>query len=160
MCGPAGSGKSTHASALEQQGFTRLSLDEEAWRHGYRSEPLPERIARALEDDLRVRLVQLLSEDRDVVVDLSFWSRTMRNEYRDLVRSCGAEAQVVYVDTPRDVVMERLRSRRGTSPNEVRLTEQQAAAYFDGFEVPTADEGPLLVVPYEGGRARPRRTQR
>ncbi|WP_449066817.1 AAA family ATPase, partial [Planomonospora algeriensis] len=32
MCGLAGSGKTTYALALEESGYTRLSIDEEIWR--------------------------------------------------------------------------------------------------------------------------------
>jgi len=149
MCGPAGSGKSTYARALEHEGFTRLSIDEEAWRRGLRSQPLPDRAAEAIEESLRSRLVQLMGERRDVVVDFSFWSRAMRDEYRELAQSCGVVAETVYFDTPREVLMERVRSRSGGSPNEVRLAEERVAAYIDGFEVPTVDEGPLRVVTYE-----------
>jgi predicted kinase len=153
MCGPAGSGKSTYARTLEDEGFTRLSIDEEAWRRGYRSQPLPDPTAEEIERELRSRLVPLLSEARDVVVDLSFWSRAMRQKYRELAQACGALTETVYFDTPRGVVLERVRARGGASPNEVRLAEKPAAAYFDGFEVPTADEGPLRVIAYEGGDA-------
>jgi len=149
MCGPVGSGKSTYARAREAEGFTRLSIDEEAWRRGHLAQPLPGSTANVIEQELRRRLVHLLREGRDVVVDLSFWSRAMREQYRELARSCGVEAETVYFDTPRDVVMARVRSRGGGSANEIRLTEEQAASYFDGFEVPTSDEGPLHVVRYQ-----------
>jgi len=153
MCGPAGSGKSTYARAREDEGYARLSIDEEAWRRGHQSQPLPGSTAQLIEQELRTRLVQLLGEGRDVVVDLSFWSRAMREQYRELARSCGVEAETVYFDTPRDVVMSRVRSRGGAAANEVRLTEEQAAAYFDGLEVPTPDEGPLRVIPYQADDA-------
>lgn len=149
MCGPAGSGKSTYARALEDEGFTRLSIDEEAWKRGSRSQPLPRSVADAIEEELRSHLVRLLREGHDVVVDLSFWSRGMRDEYRELARSCGAVAETVYFDTPRKVVLERVRARDGASPNEVSLAEERAAAYFDGFEVPTVEEGPLRVVVHD-----------
>jgi predicted kinase len=148
MCGPAGSGKSTYARALETEGFTRLSIDEEAWRLGFRSQPLSDVTAEGIEQELRSQLIRLLTEGRDVVVDLSFWSRAMRTEYRQLARSCGVVAETVFFDTPRQVVMDRVRARSGGSPNEVRLAEEQAGAYFDGFEWPSADEGPLRVITY------------
>lgn len=148
MCGPAGSGKSTYARALEADGFTRLSIDEEAWRHGFRSHPLPDTVSQSIEGELRTRFVELLSEGRDVVVDLSFWSRAIRDKYRELARSYGVVAETVYFDTPREIVIERIRARGGATPDEVELAEEQAASYFDRFEVPTADEGPLRVVTY------------
>jgi predicted kinase len=86
MCGPAGSGKSTIARRYEQQGMTRLSFDQEAWSRGITTMPLPPHVHRDIEDVLRARLVELVRAGADVVVDFSFWSRTMREEYRELLR--------------------------------------------------------------------------
>jgi hypothetical protein len=42
--------------------------------------------------------------------------------------------------------LERVRARRGCHPDDFVLTEDLAARYFDNFEVPSADEGPLTVI--------------
>jgi len=124
----------------------RLSIDEEAWRRGFRAQPLPESIAEPIEHTLRQRLVELVTLGSDVVLDHSFWSRRMRDDYRDLLRPMGIVPETVYVGTPRDVVLARMRARPGGSVNEVQLPAKLVAAYFDAFEAPTADEGPLIVV--------------
>jgi predicted kinase len=146
MCGPAGSGKSTVACELEAQGFIRLSIDEEAWSRGYRAHPLPDDIARAVEDTLRVRLLDLVADEADVVLDYSFWSRQMRAEYRRLLAPLGVVPETIYLATPRDVALARVRARTGNGAHEIQLSEKLAASYFDGFEVPTHDEGPLTVI--------------
>ncbi|NJC21354.1 hypothetical protein BJ994_000430 [Arthrobacter pigmenti] len=146
MCGPAGSGKSTWARRLEDEGFIRLSIDEEAWIRGYKSHPLSASIARAIEDHLRNHLVSYVNAGRDVVLDFSFWSRAMRNDYRHLLIGLGVTPVTVYLATPRNVVLERMRARSGTAPNEVKLSEETAAEYFDTFEPPTAEEGPLHII--------------
>ena len=51
-----------------------------------------------------------------------------------------------YLATDRKTVLERVRARRGSHPDDFVLTEDLAARYFDHFEVPTADEGPLTVI--------------
>ncbi|GAB3541763.1 hypothetical protein GCM10027403_33570 [Arthrobacter tecti] len=146
MCGPAGSGKSTWARRLEDEGFIRLSIDEEAWIRGHKSHPLSASIARAIEDHLRNHLVSYVNAGRDVVLDFSFWSRAMRNDYRRLLTRLGVTPVTVYLATPRNVVLERMRARSGTAPNEVKLSEETAAEYFDAFEPPTAEEGPLHII--------------
>ncbi len=103
MCGPAGSGKSTIARRYEQQGMTRLSFDQEAWSRGITTMPLPPHVHRDIEDVLRARLVELVRAGADVVVDFSFWSRTMREEYRELLRPLRRGARDgVPGDRPRD----------------------------------------------------------
>jgi hypothetical protein len=146
MCGPAGSGKSTHARALEAQGMIRLSFDEEAWERGFRRHPLDDAVHKEIEDDLRERLVEAVRSGKDVVLDYSFWSRKMRADYRALLRPLGVEPETVYLATPRDVVLARMNAREWDAANEVGLADGVAAQYFDHFEVPTPDEGPLTVI--------------
>lgn len=146
MCGPAGSGKTTYARRLEAQGLVRLSLDQAAWAAGHRVQPLPEPVRAALEDDVRRRLVELVAQGRDVVVDLSFWSRRMRDAYRELLAPSGVVPEVVHLATPREEVLRRVAARQGTTADDVRLDPETAARYHDHFERPTPDEGPLTVV--------------
>lgn len=146
MCGAAGSGKSTHARELQARGFVLLSFDEEAWHRGYRTHPLPEGARREVHDALQRRLLTLVDARSPVVVDTSFWSRASRDEYRRLLSSRGVEPVVHYMDTPREVALERLAARSSTGPDDVPVPVATANAYFDGLEVPTEAEGPLCVV--------------
>ena len=148
LCGPAGAGKSTHARRYAADGYAVASVDELAWAAGHPAvHPLPDDVARRVAGALRDRVVTLLDEGRDVVVDSSFWSRASRDEYRALGAEHGADVLVVYVDTPRDVALARVAARAAAHPHDVVLTPEVAAAFHDGFEVPTPDEGPLEVVP-------------
>ncbi|PRZ02902.1 hypothetical protein BCE75_11637 [Isoptericola sp. CG 20/1183] len=153
MCGPAGSGKSTRARALEAQGWARLSVDVAAWREGRRDHPLPDDVTTRLQAELRQECLDLVRAGRDVVVDLSFWSRAMRDEYRDLLRPLGVFPVTVYLPTPREVVLERLAHRSGTGPDDVVVSRETALRYLDAFEVPTPDEGPLEVLEHHVGTA-------
>lgn len=151
MCGPAGSGKSTIARELESAGSTRLSFDEEAWRRGIREQPLADDTRRQIEEALRQRLLDLVLAGTDVVLDYSFWSRRMRDEYRELLRPLGIEPETFYLATPRAVALARVRARSGRAANEVWLSEELAATYFDNFEAPSSGEGPLRVIDGCGG---------
>ena len=101
MCGPAGSGKSTVARQYERQGMTRLSFDQEAWSRGITTMPLPQDVHRDIERVLRARLVDLVRAGADVVLDFSFWSRRMRDDYRALLRPLGVVPETVYLATGR-----------------------------------------------------------
>ena len=55
MCGAAGSGKTTTARALEAEGFTRLSVDAEAYARGWHGVITREQAA-VIDAELRERL--------------------------------------------------------------------------------------------------------
>lgn len=146
MCGPAGSGKSTYARRLEDQGFVRLSLDVQAWDLGHQVHPLPEEVAEPIRARIKARLVELAAAGRDVVVDLSFWSMAARQEYRDLLAPLGVVPIMVVMRTPPETIRQRLAARSGSGPDEILLTPQVTEQHLAGFQWPTGDEGPLLVV--------------
>jgi predicted kinase len=146
MCGAAGSGKSTYARRLAQQGYELLSFDQEAWERGYRTHPLPDHERGEVHAALKRRLLQLVESGTRVVVDTSFWSRASRDEYRGLLGSRGITPVVHYMATPKEVVLERLAARRHAGPDDVQVPVEAAIAYFDGLQVPTEAEGPLRVV--------------
>jgi predicted kinase len=146
MCGPAGSGKSTVARRYEQQGMTRLSFDQEAWSRGITAMPLPQDVRRDIEDALRARLAELVRAGADVVLDFSFWSRGMREEYRELLRPFGVVPETVYLATDRATVLSRIAARAARDGDDFAISTELAAFYFDHFEVPTAAEGPLTVI--------------
>jgi predicted kinase len=146
MCGPSGAGKSTYARRLEREGMVRLSFDVEMWRRGISTAPLPQDLRDEIETDLRARLLRLVAEGADVVLDFSFWSRRMRDEYRKLLEPTGVVPETIYLATDRDTVLSRMRARRGSHSDDFVLTEDLVTQYFDRFEPPTPDEGPLRVV--------------
>lgn len=146
MCGPAGSGKSTYAQRLERDGMVRLSIDMEAWRRGISAMPIAPDLHDEIETDLRVRLLELVTAGTDVVVDFAFSSRQMRDDYRTLLAPTGVKPETIYLATNRETVLNRVRDRHGDHADDFALTEERAAQYFDHFEVPTPDEGPLTVI--------------
>lgn len=146
MCGPAGSGKSTRARRLEAEGMARLSFDQTAWELGHRSMPLPAEVHRQIARQLRSELERLLQEGRDVVLDFSFWSRRMRDEWRAVVEQHGLVPETVYLATDRETVLARIRERAGGDGDDFELDHETAARYFDNFQPPTPEEGPLTVV--------------
>lgn len=146
MCGPSGSGKSTYARGLESEGMVRLSFDAEMWRRGISTVPLPPEARDEIEAGLHARLLELVAAGTDVVLDFSFWSRRMRDAYRDLLEPTGVVPETVYMATDRETVLGRMRTRRGSHCDDFVLTEDLAAQYVDHFEPPTPDEGPLRII--------------
>lgn len=126
--------------------MVRLSFDEAAWQMGLRTMPLETGTQREIEAALQTRLIEVVQAGSDVVLDLSFWSLTMREEYRRLLRPLGVEPETIYMATQREIALERIRDRAAGHADDFRLSEKLAAKYFDHFEVPTAEEGPLEVM--------------
>lgn len=147
MCGPAGSGKSTVAQQLAGQGLTRLSFDEESFQRGIVEHPLPQAVHDEIEQALLQRLLLLLRQNKDVVLDYSFWSRAMRDRYKAILVPFGIAPEIFYVMTPKAVVLQRLQRRTGTASHEIKLSAEDAARYYDHFEAPTADEGRITIIP-------------
>lgn len=146
MCGPSGAGKSTYAKELERRGMVRLSFDVEMWRRGISVVPLPDELRSEIEAELKARLLELVARGVDVVLDFSFWSRRMRDDYRLLLAPTGVAPETVHLATDRATVLERMRLRRGSDSDDFVLDEELVASYFDHFEPPTPDEGPLTVI--------------
>ena len=107
--------------------------------------PLSEEDHEQISADLRQRLIQLLDRGRDVVLDFSFWSWTMREEWRRLVAGYGITAETIYMATDKETCLSRLRSRAQGHEDDFILSPGIAAQYFDHFEPPTDEEGPLTV---------------
>ena len=146
MCGPSGAGKSTYARRLESDGMVRLSFDVEMWRRGISTVPLPQDLRDEIEAHLRARLLELVAAGADVVLDFSFWSRRMRDDYRRLLEPTGVVPETIYLATDRETVLARVRARRGNHADDYVLTDELAAQHFDNFEAPTPHEGPLEVI--------------
>jgi predicted kinase len=124
----------------------RLSFDVEMWRRGISTVPLPSDARDEIEAGLRARLLELVATGSDVVLDFSFWSRRMRDDYRKLLEPTGVVPETIYFATDRGTVLERMRNRLGSHSDDYVVTEELAAQYFDHFEPPTPDEGPLKVI--------------
>lgn len=125
--------------------MTRLSYDQEAWNRGLRDMPLSDEAHEQISADLRQRLIQLLERGQNVVLDFSFWSRSMREEWRRLVAEYGVVAETIYMATDKQTCLNRLRARARAHEDDFIITRSIATEYFDHFEPPSDDEGPLTV---------------
>ena len=126
--------------------MVRLSFDAEMWARGISTVPLPPVVRAEIETGLRARLLELVEAGADVVLDFSFWSRRMRDDYRRLLEPTGVVPETIYLATDRDTVLGRMRTRRGSHPDDFVLNDELVVQHFDHFEPPTPDEGPLRVI--------------
>lgn len=85
-------------------GVQRLSVDEEIWlrfgRYGVDYSPGGyARLSQDAEDVVRRRLVDVVGQGCDVVVDLSFWRRASRDRYKQLVETAGGRWRLLYLQS-------------------------------------------------------------
>lgn len=117
LCGLPGSGKTTYAQALCSDGYARLSIDEEIWNWSGRfgiDYPATEyeKVSSDADARLRVKLRELLSAGRDTVVDYGFLDRRIRDDYKALIESGGADWRLVYLAADPALLRARLKRRR------------------------------------------------
>lgn len=147
MCGVAGSGKTTYAKRLESEGFARLSIDEYIWStYGRFGIDYPEsayaKYQSRAESALQERLVQLIGQHRDVVLDISFWQRARRDHYKAIIDDAGGVWELVYLKTPVDILRRRLEQRRSRFDADAAfpITEDILQRFLAGFEEPLGED--------------------
>ncbi|MEF3403063.1 AAA family ATPase [Agromyces sp. CCNWLW203] len=145
MCAPGGAGKTTYAKRLEREGWTRLSFEVEFWDRGISTMPSAAVVAEVAAD-LKTRQLRHVSAGDDVVLDFGFWFRRQRDEFRALLAPKDIVPETVYIATSLETILSRVGDRHGRRADDWPLTEQTATEYFDRFEPPTLEEGPLAVV--------------
>lgn len=82
--------------------MVRLSFDAEMWDRGISMVPLPQDVRDDIEGGLRARLLELVAAGRDVVLDFAFWSRRMRDDYRQLLAPTGVVPETIFRHRPRN----------------------------------------------------------
>ena len=90
MCGVCGSGKTTYAKKKEKEGYIRLSIDEEMWKlHGKKGVDYPdsqyEELSEKIEAALRKKMLGLIKNGENIILDFSFWNKESRDYYKKII---------------------------------------------------------------------------
>ena len=152
MCGLVGSGKTTYATTLAEQGWHRLSIDEYIFeRYGVFGvdfdEPQWIVFQEEADESVRAQLVDLIGQGRDVVVDHSFWNRASRDEFKHLVESHGGSWELVYIKVDPAVLPGRLVERRNRDDaNAFPIEPEMLARFIAGFEHPEGEGETVIEI--------------
>lgn len=160
-CGISGSGKSTLARNIcsSYPNFVRLSIDNYVYlHHGVYDVDYPastySELQEEAEKELKAQFSNLLEARKDVVLDMSFWSKEFRDEWRHLVEKGGhGEYRVVLVvfRGSEEVLWERIGRRKREIDGKgegMTIDRETLKIYFEGFEWPEGeDEVFVEVVP-------------
>lgn len=145
MCGVSGSGKTHFARALEGRGYTRLSPDALVWaEYGAEITRLPFEQQRPIFAEanrlLLERLGRLIDEGRPVVVDSTMCNRDKRDAARAVCAARGLNPLLIYLDTPLDILKERLAQRTGDGPDDQIVAVELLERFYINFDAPHTDE--------------------
>jgi predicted kinase len=148
LCGKTGSGKTTYALQLEQQGAVRFSLDEwmiRLYGHEMTREEFDQRVQ--ICEGICFDLVETLaSRGLDVVIDHGFWRRAARDRARRRLAHLGIPVELLYFQVPERLLRERLRARNASLPAGTYLiTEEMFDTFSAWFEPPDDSEGAILI---------------
>ncbi|WP_036688308.1 AAA family ATPase [Paucisalibacillus globulus] len=151
MCGIAGSGKTTFSKKLEEEGFIRLSIDEEVWStYGRYGVDYPREKYREYLDESHARicdkLLKFIQENKKIVLDSSFWSRSEREKYKQLIEENGGKWKLIYLKVDDNELRRRLeiRSKRFDANAAFPITKEMLTTFLKGFEEPIG-EGEIVI---------------
>src|SRR5437763_12950653 len=133
LCGKTGSGKTTYARQLEEQGAVRFSLDEWMLRFygdGMSRELFNQRvqICEQMFFDLTEALVR---RGIDVVIDHGFWRREARARARQRLANLGARGAPIFFSLPHPILRDPLQARHPTlPPGTYEITAEMVVSDF------------------------------
>lgn len=138
MCGIPLSGKSTYGKTLQEQGWTRVSIDDlrlALHGHVYKAKAEPKVWESA---ELMVRT--LLKSGHKVVVDSTNRTKERRNRWIKVAKEFGLTLEIFHVDTNFDICKKRNKVLKRLPENLLKKI------YYEEFEKPTPDEGVIIKV--------------
>ncbi len=151
MCGVSGAGKTTFAKEKELEGYVRLSIDEQVWKDYGRygidyPKDLYEEYSEIAEDKLKKRMLDLIHEGKNIVVDFSFWSKSRREEYKSLIENNNGTVKLIYLRASLELLQSRLkeRNKRFDANAAYKITVEILDRYYHGFEEPI-NEGEIVI---------------
>ena len=151
MCGISGSGKTHYAQELEKTGYIRLSSDALIWeKAGPGLSNLPDYKQKQLfmesRREILCHLASLLKSGKRVVVDATNCKYSSRNEIRRICSEVDVKPQFIYCQADKEVLWQRLSQRKGSGPDDLIVSSEQLADYWEGFERPHGDENDFIFL--------------
>ena len=148
ICGFLGAGKTTYSKKLAQEiGAIHLNPDEVCMQR-YKSEEYETNWVFCFTQTINhlwQEISTLIKQNKDVIFDVGFWTKTSRKEAINKIKQMGGNSIVYYIYAPDTVLKQRLTTRRG------KIAEQNLL-HFDNikksFEEPTQDEIFITIKNY------------
>ena len=96
---------------------------------------------------LQKKLLSLIQQGKDVVIDFSFWSKENRNFYKELIRKAGAETELVYMKASKELLQKRLYKRNQVlnANSPFVITDEILEHHYHAFQEPLG-EGEKVIL--------------
>ena len=149
ICGSTGAGKTSYAMTLaKERGAIRFTVDE--WmktlffpdlRPPIKFEWAMERIERC-EAMMWIMCRQLLGQGKEVVLEISMSTRTLRDKHRGMAKALGSPYRLHYLDVDKAIRRARIRERNKNQGDTFAFEVNDDMFDFVEamFEPPSADE--------------------
>lgn len=142
ITGTPGSGKTTYAKELEQHtSAARFSLDnlvDEQYGDQHGCELGIREYA--VKYQTLQKLIELLRNGQDAILDYGFFKDAERQWYRTLASDYNQESQVHYVTTPYKTQLERVLQRNNEEDNVHHIDQDILDHLLTLYEVPTDED--------------------
>ena len=141
------SGKTTLSKKLERKlDFARVSIDEVKFDLGYRSvsdDDVPDEAWVKIFYELDKKIVDLLQSGKTILNEYAWLTKKWRDRARNLAQDLGIHTIVIFVDTPQEVVRQRLEENRLTQ-ERFDVPDNIFEEALNEFEKPLDDEDVII----------------
>ena len=160
FCGKMGAGKSTQAGSLARKSNAVLLSEDEWLASLYPGQilTLPDYVkcSGLLKPQMKALVQSILATGTSVVMDFPANTIAQRDWFRGVFDEVGAPHQMLYLDVPDEVCLQRIALRRQEQPQRAKTdTPEMFEAMAQYFTPPTQKEGfnvtTVLGAP-QGGR--------
>ena len=127
-------------------------VDEEMWNiYGQKGVDYPEEqydeLSDKVEHILRQKMISLIKDEQNIVVDFSFWNKDNRNLYKNIIENTGGAVELVYMKASKELLWNRLQKRNlslhANSP--FMITDEILEYHYNEFQEPK-DEGETVLL--------------
>ena len=147
--GLPGCGKTTFARKLEAECRAVRFTHDEWMVQLFGIDPPADTFAenaRRISELIWEHAARVVRAERDVILDLGFWTRASRDEARARVRALGAVPMLYAFDVSEAEMRARVRARSGTMPpGTLFINEQAFDIFLSRFQPLQPDEEHVLV---------------
>lgn len=144
LCGLPGTGKTTYAKKIENDNIIRLSLDDELFK--LFGKDFPSEKYSFFEEETKkmlfVKAIDLINDNKSVILDWGFWKKEEREEMRTRLLDCGINVKLIYFKVSREEMEKRI-NNRDISDNHI-ITTDMLNKFFNEFEEPNNEEFELF----------------
>ena len=111
-----------------------------------------EELSEKIEAALRKKMLGLIKNGENIILDFSFWNKESRDYYKKIIINAGGTVELIYLKASKETLKKRLRQRNlslhANSP--FVITDEILEHHYNGFQEPHG-EGEIVLVQQSHG---------